>query len=280
MLRVSACNVSWFPLEDDRWESRAWLGSETVIGGDRIFARTTLPPAADGPPIVMLHGLVVSGDYFGPVAKILETEYRVYIPDMPGFGGSTASRIFDIAELADAVKRWMDIHRITDALVVANSIGCQVATSLAVRHPESVRQLVLAAPTMDTEIGGLPGLIGRALRDVPRESQRLWTIWVPDLFASGMWRALGTTKFSFQDRQMKRLPSITQSVTCVAGERDAICPPPWVETYSGRIPGSTFRIIPGAAHAMNFGAPESLADIVRSRAHACNVGEGQGRDNS
>lgn len=220
------------------------------MGGDRIFARTTLPPAADGPPIVMLHGLVVSGDYFGPVAKILETAYRVYIPDMPGFGGSTASRIFDIADLADAVKRWMDIHRITDALVVANSIGCQVATSLAVRHPESVRQLTLVAPTMDTQTGGLPGLIGRALLDVPRESQRLWTIWIPDLFASGIWRALRTTMASFRDRQMERLPSITQPVTCVAGERDPICPPRWVETYSSRIRRSTFQVIPGAGRPM------------------------------
>ena len=41
-----------------------------------------------GPPLLLVHGLMVSGEMFEPVIEHLATRQRVIIPDLAGFGGS------------------------------------------------------------------------------------------------------------------------------------------------------------------------------------------------
>lgn len=263
-LRVtrSARNVIWLPLEDHQWSSQRWHATETLIEKARIFARVSKPDENTGLPIVMLHGLVVSGAYFGPVARRLEAGFHIYIPDMPGFGRSWTSGIPDIDGTTEALNRWMDIHALRHTLVVANSLGCQVATMLAVRHPERVSRMVLIAPTMDPDINGPASLVVRGLIDIPRETQTLWKIWIPDFFSSGIVRALKTMLFGFADQQTARLLHVNQPVLCVSGEIDPICPPAWVKRYGSELLCSHYHMIRGAAHAMNYSAPDALGRLI------------------
>lgn len=43
---------------------------------------------ATRPAVVLVHGLVVSSRYMVPTLKRLARDYRVYAPDLPGFGES------------------------------------------------------------------------------------------------------------------------------------------------------------------------------------------------
>lgn len=260
----SGTRVSWFPLDDDGWPDRHWLGAETWIEGHRIFARATPCGADDRPPLLMVHGAVVSGAYFGPIARRLDETRRVFIPDLAGFGRSASSSLLSVSEHVDLLDRWMDVHGLRQAVIVANSTGCQVATLLAIKYPQRVSRMVLVAPTMDPEIAGMLGLMWRGLVDIPRERQRLWTIWVPDFFASGPVRAIHAVLTALRDPQLDRLPTVLQQTVCVAGERDPICPPEWVESMAAGMPSATSVIIPGAPHAMNFSAPDAVARVIMS----------------
>jgi 2-hydroxy-6-oxonona-2,4-dienedioate hydrolase len=42
----------------------------------------------DSPALILVHGLVVSSRYMVPIAELLSAHYRVYVPDLPGFGKS------------------------------------------------------------------------------------------------------------------------------------------------------------------------------------------------
>lgn len=227
-----------------------------------MFARIAPEGEPSVPPILMLHGLVVSGAYYRPIARYLDRRYRLYIPDLPGFGRSEAQTHHDLDELVDLLDEWMEIHNLDQAIVVGNSLGCQVATLLAVTYPHRVASLVMVAPTPDPATGGPIGMIARGLLDIPRERFSLWQIWIPDFLSAGPIRAIRGLMMTLRDPQLERLPAVTQPVVAVAGGRDPICPVPWVERFSQMVDNGTCVVLPDAAHAMNYGAPRELARII------------------
>ncbi|HEY1404550.1 MAG TPA: alpha/beta fold hydrolase, partial [Pyrinomonadaceae bacterium] len=124
-----------------RIESR-WI----TVGGLRIHARVSvnLPASACDVPVVLVHGLVVSSLYMLPTAERLATFFRVFAPDMPGFGKSDKPlRALDVPELADALVAWMDAAGLVQPVLVGNSLGCQVIANVAARNPHRVAGVVL-----------------------------------------------------------------------------------------------------------------------------------------
>jgi 2-hydroxy-6-oxonona-2,4-dienedioate hydrolase len=254
--------ITWHPVNEQRWPAKRWFACTTMVRGNRMFARIAPEGESAVPPILMLHGLVVSGSYFRPIARYLDQRYRVYIPDLPGIGRSDALAHYDLVELVDLLDAWMEIHGLERAIVVGNSLGCQVATLLAVRHPHRVASLVMVAPTSDPDIRGPIGMVVRGLLDIPRERTSLWKIWIPDFFLAGPVRALRGLMMTLRDPQLERLPQVTQPVVAIAGECDPICPEPWVRRFGSMVESGRCVVIPGAAHAMNYSAPRELARII------------------
>lgn len=110
----------------------------TTAGGLRMHARVSAdrPSAAGGVAVVLVHGLVVSGLYMVPTAERLAPFYRVFVPHLPGFGRSDKpGRALNVAELADALGEWMDAAGLGRAVLVGNSLGCQVVADMAARGP-------------------------------------------------------------------------------------------------------------------------------------------------
>ena len=99
-----------------------------------------------GEAILLIHGF--SGNIFNwkDVFEPLSREYRVLVPDLPGYGKSACpprKQKHLILWYADFLARFLDRLGIEKAVVVGNSMGGAVAGWLAVRHPEKVEKLVL-----------------------------------------------------------------------------------------------------------------------------------------
>lgn len=254
--------IAWYPLTESRWPSRHWIGCDTWIRDTRIFARISHAGCTIERPILMLHGLVVSGSYFQPVARYLEHRFRIFIPDLSGFGRSSTDRVYSLEQTVDLLDQWMAIHELDETVVVANSLGCQIATLLAVRYPHRVSRLVMVAPTMDPETNGPIGLVLRGVKDIPRERVGIWRIWIPDFLAFGPIRALKSLFQALSDPQLQRLPHVVQPMLGIAGEHDPICPVPWVHRYVDLAHNGETVVIPAGSHAMNYSSPEALARII------------------
>lgn len=252
----------WGAMPEPGWPERDWVAEWMTLDGDTWYARLDPEGCPGLPPIVMVHGLVVSGAYFRPVATYLDHRYRLFIPDLPGFGRSSAVRVWSLPELAAGLARWMVAHELGAAVLVANSLGCQIATLLAATRPELVAGLVLVAPTMDPSAGGPIGMMVRGAMDIPRERQSLWRIWIPDLLRCGPWRGLVTLARGWRDDQEARLPDVAAPALVVGGERDPIAPPPWIERMAGDMPRARAVILPGSPHAMNYSRPRELARVI------------------
>jgi len=113
---------------------------------------------AQAPPVVLLHGLLLSSRTMERLAAGLP-DHRVYLLDLHGHGRSTRPRDADrysIDELTDDVVALLDHLGIERAVVGGMSLGANVTLQLALRHPERVRAMILEMPVFAR---GLP--IGR-----------------------------------------------------------------------------------------------------------------------
>jgi pimeloyl-ACP methyl ester carboxylesterase len=209
----------------------------------------------------------MSGRYLAPTAERLAADFRVYAPDLPGFGRSPSpARVLDVVGLADALSGWMDARGLARALLLGNSLGCQVIVALAARRPDLVGAVVLVGPTADPAGRSVPRLVARAAVDVFWEDRALFPIIVRGYLRAGVRRTWLTIQHLVADRPEDRLPLVGVPALVVRGGRDAIVPGAWAAEVARRLPRGRLLTVPGAAHAVNFGAPGPLAAAVRALA--------------
>jgi pimeloyl-ACP methyl ester carboxylesterase len=129
---------------------------DAVVGGRPMFYRESAASARldarDGPEVVLVHGLGLSGRYMLPTAAQLADRYPVFLPDLPGFGDSSApAGVLDVAELADALAEWIDVVGMKRPALLGNSFGCQIIVDLAARHGDLIDRAILQGPTAPAE---------------------------------------------------------------------------------------------------------------------------------
>jgi pimeloyl-ACP methyl ester carboxylesterase len=100
------------------------------------------------PPVVLLHGLIGSGACWTPVARTLEGELDVVMPDARGHGGSSAPahgyRYDDHANDVVGLIRGLGLAR---PVLVGHSMGGMTAAMVASRGGGLLRGVVLVDPT-------------------------------------------------------------------------------------------------------------------------------------
>jgi len=95
-------------------------------------------------PILALHGLASSANWYERLAARLSGQYRVWAPDQRGHGQTTqAPTGYDWQTLAADAIRFLDHLGIEKAAVLGHSWGGNVAINVAARFPERVSMLVM-----------------------------------------------------------------------------------------------------------------------------------------
>jgi pimeloyl-ACP methyl ester carboxylesterase len=101
----------------------------------------------EGPPLVLVHGLGGAASNWVELAPLLARRFRLLVPEHAGHGLSSPLGAADSLDpFADHVAELMELEGIASAPVVGHSLGGTIALHLAVRRPDAVRALVLAAP--------------------------------------------------------------------------------------------------------------------------------------
>jgi 2-hydroxy-6-oxonona-2,4-dienedioate hydrolase len=214
--------------------------------------------------VVLVHGLVVSSRYMIPTAQRLAAHYRVYAPDLPGFGRSEKPpHALDVSGLSDALAAWMETVGLSRAALVGNSMGCQIIADLAARHPERVERAVLQGPTMDPRARTVLRQVGRFLLDAPREAPSLLPIELLDYLSAGTRRAWRTFAYALEDPIEEKLSKVRVPTLVVRGSRDPIVPQRWAEEAARLLPMGRLVVIPDAAHTLNYDHSIDLARTVR-----------------
>jgi pimeloyl-ACP methyl ester carboxylesterase len=250
--------------------------------------------------VLLLHGQPGGArDWDGVVAALDSTVEAIAI-DRPGWGGHHSAT--DLDGNADAALGALDRSGVAAATVVGHSFGAAVAAWLALRDPDRVGALVLAAPSVNTAslypldrwlaapvageaasavgLGGLgavlsTGPLRRFIADRLSFDERYLAAAGRRLMSPSAWRS-----FVVEQRVLVReLPRLEQRVgeiaaptTIVAGTRDYVVPASSVRRLAEQIPGAQLRWLPGAGHLLPLRRPEELASIVCGVAASGRVG--------
>jgi pimeloyl-ACP methyl ester carboxylesterase len=118
-----------------------------------------------GPPIVLLHGIMLTSALWVHQLRELADHHRVIALDLRGHGQSLpGSEGSGIERLASDVASVLDVLGVENAVVVGHSMGGMVALQMAVDMPLDVRRRRLAGIVLTSTTAGpfatLPGWAG------------------------------------------------------------------------------------------------------------------------
>jgi N-formylmaleamate deformylase len=102
---------------------------------------------SQGPAVVLLHGLGAGSQVWQGVSRLMETRFRLFIPDLRGHGQSPSPLDGYLPEdyAADVLKLMVRLD-IPWAHLVGHSLGALVAAAFAARWPNCMDKLVLVDP--------------------------------------------------------------------------------------------------------------------------------------
>lgn len=249
-------------------------GSESrvvLIDGHRIHYYVSGPTS--GAPIVLIHGLGGrSEDFVNLVPYLEKSGYRIYTPDLLGFGQSEEPRnaSYSISDQADLVVNFFDAMGLQRADLGGWSMGGWIAQKIAVDHPERVNRLILMdsaglmmppswdtrlfTPTTPAELAQLEAL----LMPHPPTMPQFMAQDMLRISASYSWvvkRALNSM-LSAKDVTDGDLPSLKMPVLILWGELDRITPLSEGRAIHLLIPQSRLVVASGCGHL----APQSCSD--------------------
>lgn len=235
----------------------------TRVQGCRIHYYTLGPEA--GPPVVLIHGLGARAEDWANLAPYLAKDgFRVYLPDLPGYGESERPENFSysVSDEANVVVGFLDAIGLKQVDLGGWSMGGWIVQIVAARHPERVQRLLLFdsagidqkpdwntalfTPSTPAEIDQLDALLmphppvvpGFVASDILRISRR--NGWVVQ-------RALASM-LTGRDATDNLLPQLKMPVLIVWGALDRITPLEQAQKIRALVPQSQLAVIDGCGH--------------------------------
>jgi pimeloyl-ACP methyl ester carboxylesterase len=126
----------------------ATKGDYAEVNGLRMYYEVH----GEGRPLVLLHGAYMTVDAMGSILLGLAESRRVIVPEMQGHGHTAdIDRPITYEGMADGVAALLRHLEIDEADTFGYSMGGGVALQLAIRHPGSVRRLVVASASYTSD---------------------------------------------------------------------------------------------------------------------------------
>ena len=233
-------------------DRRVWIGSNAVdVRGSFASERA---------PIVMVHGIGMSGEYCLPLADELAAEHDVYVLDLPGYGTTpNPDRALTVPELGEVVAEVIGKLGLDAPVVVGHSMGSQVLAQTIVQHPRLCAGYVLIGPTVDPAGRSMRSHAWRLLRDSLGEPPRTNAVILRNYLRMGPFRYLRTARYMLADRIEETILGCPMPGLVVRGERDPIADHDWARQLVHLAPDADLLEIPGARHAVQHTRPKELA---------------------
>lgn len=261
------------------------LEKNVSVDGLNVNYKVADPPslkASEGlrevTPLVILHGWGSSSDSWVEVQKMIaEKGHQVIVPDLPGFGKTSApSAVWGVEEYAGFVNQFAEKLGIEKFVLAGHSFGGQTAIQLAVAYPEKIDKLVLVAAAgvrrtpgvFKTLVMGVAKLVSFLLYLIPFRELRVnirsalhMVIRRRDYMRTqGIMRDV-FKKVITQDFTAK-FSKISAPTLIIWGDKDELTPVQDAYLMEELISNSKLEIIEGGKHALNFQVPEKISNLI------------------
>lgn len=265
-------------------------GEFVDVGGARVYYYAAGTRGA-GDPVVLIHGFPMASRLWSEFVPEFAAGHRLIVVDLPGFGRSdppSAARNGCGAHAA-AIHALLDDLQVERAFIVGHGMGGGVAQAFAVQWPTRVAGLVLVSSAgfgvkprgmarlaralgplaRHTPPALLAGLVHGSVRhgfaDPDRSHLTLDTCLRNFTTPSGrdaLASHLTTMRYCDTASWSTRLAEIDVPAAVVWGAEDPFYPVALGQRLHESLKGSSFTVIPGAAHFVPEDSPDALRRAI------------------
>ncbi|KAM0144238.1 hypothetical protein ACHAO1_000521 [Botrytis cinerea] len=259
----------------------------TTINSKQLYYRHT--GEANGPPIIFIHGLGGSSEFYTPLVNALglEKSHSLHFMDLEGHGLSPtiATSIVSISSYAADFAALAQHAKISGATIVAHSMGCTVALALALKHPSLVSKIILLGPPPTplpeavqtgsisraaiVRANGMAAVVdaiataGTSTKSKTDNSLAIAAVRMSLLGQDPEGYAKGCTALAGWNATVP-IEQIKTSTLIITGDEDKVSPPQLCEKYAAEIKGAKVITLEGVGHWHIFEDLSGVAKAVSS----------------
>jgi pimeloyl-ACP methyl ester carboxylesterase len=254
---------------------------------DGAFLAVTI--AGTGPTVVLAHCWTGSSRVWAPVAhRLVNSGHRVVLYDQRGHGESTSGADgFTVPRLGADLRTVLEAVDVRDAVLSGHSMGGMTIQSLALHHPEVLRNRVRAVVLVATAASGLGGSrtdafaqrivasrgLERAMRSraghalvrgaVGRTPRHAHLVTTRDLFVACPPDARAGFLGAMLEMDVREgHASMRVPTTVVVGSRDRVTPPRHAKEMADNIGGARLVTLEDAGHMLPLEEPDAVAELL------------------
>lgn len=240
--------------------------------------RINLKILGEGEPLLILHGWGDSFNSWVRVQEILaEKGFKVFIPDLPGFGKSDAPKsAWGLDDYSDFIFNLSQELNLPQFFLIGHSFGGRISIKFVNNYPEKVKILVLVGSggiklKLDFKTKMIYGVarIGkflftkRVFRSFQKTAKTLFYFALRKrdyIKAQGIMRQI--IKKVIAEDLLPEVCQIKTKTLIVWGERDKSIPVEAAHIFKREIKNSQLNIFPQIGHSPHKQIPEKLAEII------------------
>jgi 3-oxoadipate enol-lactonase len=233
-----------------------------------------------GIPVIFLHGFPFDHTIWQPLVPLLQSEARLILPDLRGFGKSPVTEgVYTMRLLAEDIELLMDRLQIEKAVIVGHSMGGYVTLAFAQAYPNRLSGLGLLATQSAADNAERRQSRYKAAEAVHHKGARV--------VASSMVNTLTPRQELVQPitdlimrahpqgivgslKGMAERPDLTGELSNIqvpavvlAGKSDQLMPLERAETLAQMLPKGWLVEIPNAGHMLMMEDPQAVASSLR-----------------
>ena len=240
-----------------------------------------------GKNLVLLHGLLDASFGFRRIIPYLSSEWKIFIPDIPGFGKNKLPKISFLLHLdiiSKMIYEWFRILNLNDVVLVGHSMGGLLSQHIALqdkREDNRIKKLILLAPGNSPhpkrdEMRSLlfPSNRSEVIRllhqlyqkDFPDPSPFMQDVlihaWSSPTYNILTYNTIQRENEIFFGNKVKNIQIPTH---LIVGENDKITEISEIKKMNKWIPNSTMDIIKNAKHAIHLEFPLEVAEHINKK---------------
>jgi pimeloyl-ACP methyl ester carboxylesterase len=235
-----------------------------------------------GTPVILLHGFPMNSNVWNNFAIPLATHYKVYTPDLPGFGKSKLLDLpFTIEAVASQLLEWMDEQRIENPVVIGHSLGGYVTLAMAAKYPERLAGIGLFHSTAAEDSVEKKESRTKTIEFIKKNGALAFTSnFIQQLFANPEHTDIATVREIAIQSQEEAVIGYTQAmrdrpsrihvlqefekpVLLIAGEKDQSIPAASIQQQASLCKQPHLHVIPDVAHMGMFEKSDETVNLIK-----------------
>jgi pimeloyl-ACP methyl ester carboxylesterase len=230
---------------------------------------------AEGEAVLALHGWGAESSLMYPVAdRLAPLGYRVFMPDLPGFGQSAVPpTTWGVSDYVEFVLAYMSANQLEQVYLIGHSFGGRLGLVLGSEHSGRIRKMALA------DSAGVPpkrslnsrlrlslykGIRGGLNKIGAKSTANRLSAWYGNRYGSADYKSAGALRETFVRVVNEDLLPHAARVVCPTllfwGEKDEDTPLWQGKLLEKTIPDAGLIVYPGAGH---YSYLEQLGEFVK-----------------